>query len=133
MQRIIVMFCMLFIVSFTTQVFAGDYTIASYPIPLMVESPEKGIFVEVTKEIAKRSGLDIEIKVYPTKRTVMNFHENKVDGFFPALDIMINKDISSSEEMYFKEDFVFFKKGAPPLRPRLRSGTAAFLSPLRIP
>jgi len=115
MQRIIVLLCVLFVLPLTSHVFAGDYTIASYPIPLMVESPDKGIFIEVTKEIAKRSGLDIEIKIFPTKRTVMNFHENKVDGFFPALDIMINKDISPSEEMYFKEDFVFFKEGSSPV------------------
>ncbi|MCP4671303.1 MAG: transporter substrate-binding domain-containing protein [Desulfobacula sp.] len=115
MHRVIVMLCMLFVLPFTTPVFAGDYTIASFPIPLMVESPDKGIFIEVTKEIAKRSGLDIEIKIFPTKRTVINFHENKVDGFFPALDVMINKDISPSEEMYFKKDFVFVKEGSSPV------------------
>ncbi len=113
MKRIIMLLCVCFVLSFTSNVFAGGCTLGSYPIPLMVENQNKGVFIELTREIAQRSGLDVTIKVYPTKRTVMNFNKNIIDGFFPALDVMINKKVSKSEEMYFKEDFVFFKKGSP--------------------
>ena len=89
------------------------YKIASFPIPLMVENSDKGVFVDLTREIAKRAGVDIEIVIYPTKRTVKMFHDGAVAGFFPALDVMIDKDISRSSEIYIKEDYAFTRKDTP--------------------
>jgi polar amino acid transport system substrate-binding protein len=84
---------------------------------MMVEDANNGLFVELVKEMAKRAGEECEIVVYPPPRTVENFHNSSVDGFFPALDVLIEKDKSATEEeFYMKQDFAFTKVGDPEIR-----------------
>ncbi|OGV42705.1 MAG: hypothetical protein A2X46_05415 [Lentisphaerae bacterium GWF2_57_35] len=92
--------------------FAAQYKMAGYPIPLMIVDKDNGLFVEAVKEMIARSGVDMEIVVYPAPRTVENFHKGEVDGFFPALDVLIEKDKAATEEViYVKEDYAFTRKG----------------------
>lgn len=92
--------------------FAETYRLGTFPIPLMVEDKDTGVFVELTKEIAKRSGVQIEIVVEPPARTVQTFGQNHVDGFFPALDVSMPKaDFARSNSIYVKRDFSFYQKG----------------------
>jgi len=112
MKRLTALFFLIFVLSFSQFAVADSCKFVTFPIPLMVESSEKGIFIELTKEIGKRSGLDISIEVLPTKRAVHEFGSAKFDGFFPGLDIMFNKKISPSNEIYIKYDFAFTKKGS---------------------
>lgn len=98
-------------VCFTSVV--GQHSIATYPIPLMVESPEKGVFIDLTKEIIKRSGESFEIAVYPPNRTVGGFHAGEIDAFFPALDVLLQKEVAASSEIYMKRDFAFVRAGEP--------------------
>ncbi|MDP3652279.1 MAG: transporter substrate-binding domain-containing protein [Rhodoferax sp.] len=86
--------------------------IGSFPIPLMVESADKGVFIELTKEVAKRAGLPIEIEVVPTKRTIDNFAQNAIAGYFPALDVVNPGPVSKSIRIYVKNDYAFTKEGA---------------------
>ncbi len=97
---------------------ADKIVMSSFPIPLMVEDAENGVFIELAKEVAKRAGLDITIKVAPPKRVVGAFVEGKIDCFFPALDVSFpeNHPKAKSENIYVKRDFVFTKKGAPLLK-----------------
>ena len=92
---------------------AAQFKIAVYPIPLMIESPTSGIFVEVVQELIRRTGADFEIVVYPAQRTVGAFHAGEIDAFFPALDVLIENDKSATEPMYVKSDFAFVRKGDP--------------------
>lgn len=88
----------------------------TFPIPLMVEDKDHGVFVDLTKTIAQRAKIDIEIVVYPPKRVLNYFMRKKIDIFFPALDVNFPKGIEiekSKELIYTKEDFVFTKKGNP--------------------
>jgi polar amino acid transport system substrate-binding protein len=87
------------------------YKIGSFPIPLMVEDSHKGVFIDLFTELANRSGIKYEIIVNPTLRTVQNFNENLLMGFFPALDVSIPKPVAASSEIYVKNDFVFVKSG----------------------
>jgi polar amino acid transport system substrate-binding protein len=92
--------------------FAAQYKIAGYPIPLMIVDKDNGLFVELVKEMIKRSGADAEIVVFPAPRTVENFAKGEIDGFFPALDVLIEKDKAATDEViYIKEDYAFTRKG----------------------
>ncbi|MBF0360179.1 MAG: transporter substrate-binding domain-containing protein [Oligoflexia bacterium] len=91
-------------------VIAKVYKIGSYPIPLMVVSKDKGVFVELAHEIAKKQGVEIEIVIAPPPETVKNFVDKKLDGFFPGLDVLIPVAFSKSESIYIKKDFAFYRK-----------------------
>lgn len=91
--------------------FGKTVVLGAFPIPLMVESGDKGVFVELTKEIAKRAGIQLEISVAPPPRTIQNFEQNKLEGFFPALEITIPKAFARSISIYAKRDFAFSQKG----------------------
>lgn len=84
--------------------------IATFPIPLMVESDSKGVFVELTKEIAKRSQVQLQIEVAPTAKTLLDFSTNKVDAFFPALEVYTPTSAIRTTAFYTKVDFVFTLK-----------------------
>ena len=90
----------------------------TFPIPLMVENEEKGVFIDLAKRIAKRAHIDIHINVLPPKRAINNFLKGDADALFPALDVNFPTGIKfakTQELIYIKEDFVFTKKGNPML------------------
>ncbi len=89
------------------------YKIGTFPIPLMVEDKDRGVFIDLLKEIEKRSDIRLEIVVYPAKRTISEFSDKSIIGFFPALDVSIPKEVAASKEIYIKEDFAFVKQGTP--------------------
>jgi polar amino acid transport system substrate-binding protein len=109
------LFSLIFVLVFSNFAFAESCKLVSFPIPLMVESSDKGIFIELTKELGKRSGLDVSIAVLPTKRAIHEFDNNKFDGFFPGLDIMFDQEVTQSIEIYIKQDFAFIVKGKDPV------------------
>ncbi|EPJ50436.1 MAG: hypothetical protein OFPI_20190 [Osedax symbiont Rs2] len=91
----------------------------SYKIPLMVVDEQNGLFVKLVKAIAKRANLDIDIVIYPVKRTIKKFLNNEIDVLFPAVDAFFTKGtnpVKSSELIYVKTDFTFTKKGEKLLR-----------------
>lgn len=91
-----------------SQVMANDaITLGTSPIPSLVESPSKGLFVELTKEIGKRNRLDIVISVVPPKRTLIDFASKQIDGYFPSSDSQNIQPVEKSEPFYYKKDFIF--------------------------
>lgn len=94
-------------------VFSKPLVLATFPIPLMVESPEKGLFVTLTKEIAKRNERELKILILPIGKTLLDFSNNKVDGFFPALDAYVPTLASKSIPFYRKVDYIFSRTGSP--------------------
>lgn len=111
MKHLAILFSLIFVLSFSHLAVADSCKFVTFPIPLMVESSDKGVFIELTKEIGKRSGLDISIEVLPAKRAAHEFTSAKFDGFFPGLDIMFNQETSTSKEIYIKQDFAFTIEG----------------------
>jgi polar amino acid transport system substrate-binding protein len=79
----------------------------------MVESDTKGVFIALTKEIARRSQVDIQIEVSPTAKTLLDFSTNKVDAFFPALEVYTPKQAVRTSSFYTKVDFVFTVRNKP--------------------
>ncbi len=112
------LFALLFIILSSPSHAAEKVVFGTFPIPLMVIDQNNGVFVELTKAIAKRAGLDIKIVVTPPKRTISNFLEGKNDAIFPGLDVTFppnTRYARSKESIFVKVDFVFTKKGAPML------------------
>lgn len=94
---------------------ADKLNIATFPIPLMVESKDKGIFIELSKAIAKEAGFDLSIKVLPPQRTLKEFEMGNVDAIFPALSITMPTKYEASDSVYIKRDYAFTLKGQPSL------------------
>jgi polar amino acid transport system substrate-binding protein len=103
-------------VALSASAHAAQFKIAGYPIPLMIENANSGLFVEIVKELISRTGQDFEVVVYPAPRTVASFHAGEIDAFFPALDVLIETDKAATEPMYVKKDFAFTRTGEPEIR-----------------
>jgi polar amino acid transport system substrate-binding protein len=116
MKKLIVVLVVLAFVVGASPLMASSLKIGSYPIPKMVESKDKGVFVDLTKEVAKRAGVSFELELAPPPRTVESFSKGMIDGFFPALDVLISGPVAKSAPIYTKVDFAFFKKGATNLK-----------------
>jgi len=98
---------------------AAKVVFGSFPIPLMVVDNNNGVFISLTKAIAKEAGFEFAISIKPTKRIVGEFIEGKITVLFPALESMFPSKktfLKSSENIYIKQDFVFTKKGATVLK-----------------
>lgn len=88
----------------------------TYPIPRFVLDKYQGVFIEVTRQLAKRAELDIEIRMMPAKRVIDHFQNQQMDVLFPGLDSYFLQEfnpITSSECLFVKADFIFTKKGTP--------------------
>ncbi|KHD88770.1 MAG: amino acid ABC transporter substrate-binding protein [Bdellovibrio sp. ArHS] len=104
--------CVLVLIFLVSEgVWAKTIEFATLPIPLLVESSERGLFVNLTKEIAKRSKKQIHISVYPTGKALVAFSSHKVQVFFPGMEAFVPKKYVRSSAFYFKVDHIFFKKG----------------------
>ncbi len=110
---LLIIFCM------NSVCFGETITFGTFPIPKMVLDEKNGNFVELTRVLSQRAGLDIKIIVKPTKRTIQNFQLDEIDVLFPALDVNFspgNEPIKSGELLYVKKDYVFTRKGEPLLK-----------------
>jgi polar amino acid transport system substrate-binding protein len=93
--------------------------VGTFPIPLMVIDQNRGVFIDLVKEIAQRTGIEMEIIIAPPNRIIQDFVDGKIDMFFPGLDVSFpvgHKFIPSPELIYVKKDFAFTKKGNPLLK-----------------
>ena len=94
---------------------AETLTVGTFPVPLMVESGDKGVFIELTKAVAQEAGIDIVIEVYPAQRTLKMFERNQLDILFPALAVTMPIDHERSDAVYIKRDYSFTVKSKPAL------------------
>ncbi|MDY6904509.1 MAG: transporter substrate-binding domain-containing protein [Thermodesulfobacteriota bacterium] len=67
--------------SANAQVFKANFALLS----VASESPDKGVLIDLIKEIAKETGNQVEIKVYPFKRSLQNAIEHKADFHIPFI------------------------------------------------
>lgn len=89
----------------------------TFPIPVHVESPTRGLFVQVMREAAELAQLPaVHIDVLPPPRALRSFAAGESDALFPALDVSFESGspiVRTAEALDCKEDFVFTRKGAP--------------------
>lgn len=88
------------------------YVMGSFPIPLMVEDQEHGVFVEIFHEVVKRLGEPIILEIYPTQRAQKLFTEKAIIGFFPASDKSAGENAAKSRPFYSKKNVVFVRNDA---------------------
>jgi len=77
-------------------------------IPLMAESNDQGIFIEMYREIAARSDTEIKTEILPVRRAVQDFESGKYDalGAYPSLsDIPVSL---ASVPFYRRENLIFY-------------------------
>lgn len=81
----------------------------------MVVNENEGRFVELTKAIGEKAGIDISIKVFPPKRAQQIFLSQHPDGIFPALDKYFPDQVPtrSKELLAVKRTYIFSKKNQP--------------------
>ena len=96
---------------FCSAAMAETCTVGTFPIPLMVESKDKGVFIDLTKEVARRAGIEIAIQVAPPLRTLQSFGQKKIDCIFPGLDVTMPGKFARSSTVSIKRDFSFYQKG----------------------
>lgn len=92
---------------------AETLTLATFPIPLMVESKNEGIFIELAQALAQEVELELNIIVLPPLRTLQEFAADKVDGIFPGLSVNMPGNYERSDSVYVKRDYAFTTKGKP--------------------
>ncbi|NUN06191.1 MAG: transporter substrate-binding domain-containing protein [Bdellovibrio sp.] len=92
------------------QAYAKPVVLATFPIPLMVENEEKGLFIKLVKEIARREKIDLKIVLHPPGKAHLAFSNGKVDGLFPALEGHTPVNSAKSVEYYRKVGFVFYRQ-----------------------
>ena len=100
-----VMLTCLFIVFIVHNAFAEDFRASTAhwsPYAMKTEKGISGISVEILKEIVKRTGDTVSIKLYPTKRLNNLFNRNELDINFA--------DSPDWNEIKENPDFLFTKK-----------------------
>lgn len=117
------LFNLLFLISFPSfgkaSKSAPVIKIGSYKIPKYVRNKNEGTFVELVSKVAKRANLKIQVEVFPPKRTVHNFAQGKLQGYFPALDVLNPGPVNKSTPFYYKKDYLFSLKGTSRKKKRL--------------
>lgn len=92
--------------------------VATYPIPVHVESASSGLFIDLVQAVASEARVPIRISVQPPPRAVQNFSSGNQAVLFPALDVLFPAGtaiVRSKEAIDCKEDFVFTRQGTPKL------------------
>ncbi|AXO15723.1 hypothetical protein DY252_16970 [Thalassospira indica] len=97
---------------FTGHVLAAPSTspirVAFPYIPLMAESKDHGVFIDMYAEIARRSDTDVVIDILPVRRAVQDFISGKYDalGAYPSLsEIPVSL---ASVPFYRRENLIFY-------------------------
>ncbi len=90
---------------------AETLRLGTFPIPLMVESAERGLFIDMIRELERRTIYDFSIEVFPTRRAAHTFSIGAVDGLFPALSVLMKVPYHRTRAFYFKKDFAFVNRG----------------------
>lgn len=99
----------------TAQAQAGSSAIVmnSFAIPKLVVDSDNGLFVNLTKEAAKRAGVDVTIAINPTKRSIEEFEQGDIDSLMPATAEMLTKPYAGSSPINIKRNLIFTKGPEP--------------------
>ena len=105
------LFCLVAGMSVTGQANDANVRVVLPYIPMMAESPARGMFIRMYEEIASRTGQEFIIDILPPRRAVQAFVSGKYDAFgaFPSLSEL---PVSlASVPYYLRENLIFYKPG----------------------
>lgn len=94
----------------------GQIPVATYEIPVLVESAASGLFIDLVEPVAAEAHQPIRISVMPPPRAVQSFASGSQAMLFPALDVLFPVGmpiVRSKEAIDCKEDYVFTRRGTP--------------------
>lgn len=111
----VILFELLLNVSVKAEVYKASLAI----LPVAAESSEKGILVDLVKMWAKETGNEIEIKLYPFKRSMKNVEKGVADFHLPMIRnpyMDENKlDFTFSTSTIFYVNFVLYTNKNKPV------------------
>ena len=90
--------------------------VGTFHIPLLVESAEHGLFIDVAKAVAEKAGAELQIEIFPTQRTREAFASGRLDGLFPALADSMTSVYSATEAFSTKRVYGFTRASDPLVR-----------------
>lgn len=89
-------------------------SIVSYPIPLIVESESKGLFIEFFKSLFVKEDVELEIIILPRNRALEYFRMKKALILVPSVgEDLIARNSLRTVKFYEKKDFLFYRKDEP--------------------
>ncbi len=93
--------------------FAQFPIISTWHIPFYLEDKNNGPFIDMIKEIEKRTHHKFEIQVMPAKRSIQYFKKGKSSILFPAMHPNIPADIKILKSVPFMKKTIhaFVRKG----------------------
>lgn len=89
---------------------ATSIELVTWPIPLMTEGPNKGLFFELVSEIQRRSKKKIKVTLQNRGQALVDFSNGKYHGVFPAHALSTTKGAYKSSPFYLRKDFIFYQK-----------------------
>ena len=112
MNKIKKMILSIVLILSSTIVYAADYNATLGNMPVYAESKDKGVLVDLVKEIQKESGNSINIKVLPFASSLYMVQKNRSDFHIPLIknDIVdVDKlPFTYSSETIFHVNFVIY-------------------------
>jgi polar amino acid transport system substrate-binding protein len=102
----------LLLLSFNIYAAGKEFKASIAKMPVISESPEKGVLVFLVKSWAESTGNEIDIKVYPFKRSLTNAISGEADFHFPFIKnpFQNEKDLSFdySTSVIYDVNFVLY-------------------------
>ncbi|QDK45527.1 amino acid ABC transporter substrate-binding protein [Bdellovibrio sp. ZAP7] len=87
--------------------------LVTFPIPLFVESKDKGSFLKLANEISSRTKSKFKVEVLTSNKAKLAFSNGKAEGFFPGMDNSVPKDALKSTPFYIRTNFIFYREKRP--------------------
>jgi len=91
-----------------------EVVVAAGEIPLFVVNEQRGIFVEMAKEAARRAEINIKMAVRPKKRAVAYFKGLRADALIPHPKGHPSASGYPSVPVLIKRNFAYVRKGEKP-------------------
>lgn len=87
-------------------------SLVTYPIPMMVESESKGVFIDFAHKLFADSDVEFDLIMLPRIRALDYFRTKKETILFPAVGDEISGGTYLKTVTFFeKRDYLFFRKG----------------------
>lgn len=87
-----------------------EYHGITYTLPGFVVDEEEGYFIDFTKRLFGDLNLKTKLSIFPPKRAMYLFSQDKFDFIFPYIKRHGLKNLIYSDEFFIKEEVLFYKK-----------------------
>ncbi len=87
-------------------------SVAAAEVPHFVESENKGVFIDLVREGAARSDLELTISVYPKKRALLMFEAGQVAALLPHSSAGAKVTAYKSVPLYIRRNYAFVRRGS---------------------